>query len=111
MEQLNWLFIIFRHHDDGLNSLQCMDHISTFNLQETCKICDGYRSCNDDDGSKDSSEVVTMRSGFKHLCIKRVKPGMTLQSSLKFSVRKVTSVIDKIDKCEGEYERTQRLFD
>jgi hypothetical protein len=111
MEQPNWLFIIFRHHDDGLNSLQCMDHISTFNLQEMCKICDGYRYCNDDDGLKDSSEVMTAWSRLKDLSIKRVKPGMTLQSSPKFSMREVTPVIDKIDKCEGKYERTRRLCD
>src|ERR1700691_1556645 len=111
MEQANWLVIIFRHHDDGLNSLQCMDHISTFNLQETCKIYDGYRCCNDDDGLKDSSEMVTVWSRLKNLSIKRVKPRMTLQSSLKFSVREVASVINKIDKCEGEYERTRRLCD
>src|ERR1700679_3408138 len=109
MKQPNWLFIIIRHDDDGLNSLQCMDHISTFNLQETCKICDGYRCCNDDDGLKDSNEVVTVQSRFKNLCIKRVKPGMTLQSSSKFSAREVTSVIDEIDECEGENKRTRRL--
>ena len=88
-----------------------MDHISTFNLQETCKTCDGYRCCNGDDGLKDSSEVTTVRNRLKDLSIKRIKPGMMLQSSLKFSVREVTSVIDKIDKCEGEYKRTCRLFD
>ena len=111
MEQPNWLFVIFKYHDDGLNSLQCMDHIPTLNLEEACKICDGYRACNGDDSLKDSSEVTTVQSRLKDLSIKRIKPGMMLQSNLKFSVREVTSIIDKIDKCEGEYKRTCRLFD
>jgi hypothetical protein len=42
----------------------------------------------------------------KDLSIKRVKPSMTLQSSLEFVVREAISIIDKIDDCEGKYERT-----
>ena len=110
MVQPNWLFIVFGHHDDGLNSLQGKDNISAFNLEETCKINDRYRFLNGDDGFEDSSEVGTMCNGSKHLVIKRVKPRMTLQSSLKFSVGEVTSVVHKIGECEGKYERPCRLF-
>ena len=110
MEQPNWQFIIFRHHDDGLNSLQGKDNISTFNLQKTGEINDRYRFWNGDDGLEELSEVVTGQSRLKDLSIKEVKSGMTLQSSLKFSVKEVTSVIHKIDECEGKYERPRRLF-
>src|ERR1700676_2605193 len=91
MEQPNRLFIIFRHHDDGLDSLQRMDHIPTFSLEN-------------------SSEVVTVRSRSEDLHIEEVKARMTLQSSSKLSVREVASVIDEIDKCERKNKRPRRFL-
>src|SRR5882762_2820118 len=110
MEQPNWLLVIFRHHDDGLDSLQGVDHIPSFNPEKTCEIHDRYGFRNGDDGFEDSGEVATMRSTLKHLSIKRIEAGMTLQSGSKLSVRKVTSVIDEIGKCEGENKRPRRIL-